>query len=428
MLKGVTPLLFGGLSVLLVPVRNNRNTEHILCGENITLPSKTWVEIPVEAAFRFKNDPGLTFDWSVLNKQAIDKEGDTRHIAIVTPVNPNEGYGLGGLMAITAMQMRGIKVHLEKKNPPNRDQIKKHYPDVYDLIDKPSVITKWGFAHTWPPDFGLLNAAHRIGWTMWEAVRLPRNWLPNLELVERLIVPTEGQVEIFRKNFAGPIDVIPYGIDFRHWTQCNRPDRDTFTFLCWGRLTARKCPIDLIECFWRAFPNNKDVRLVLKTREGDLGSGRIKFKINDPFNRITVIDENWTVEQMVKLAHDADCGVFLSHGEGFGLPAVQAMATGLPVILSNHSGQSDFANKRYNYPVGLDPKTPFEPSPLGFGAYDQIDWWLSDYEQTIDLMKQVYEKRKDAKKKGAKAAVWVREKFSMENMADKLAEYIKALD
>jgi glycosyltransferase involved in cell wall biosynthesis len=418
---------------LLVPVRNNHRVEHILCGTGITLPPGQWTGVPAEVAFRFSKDPYLTFDWDTLKEQAIDWEGDKRHITVVTPINPSEGYGLGGCTIIRALDMAGVIPHLDRSNSPFRDVVSKKYPAVAAAIDREQPVTRWGIGHTWPPDFGVVNTAHRIGWSMWEATTLPRSWLPHLSLIDRLIVPTKGQVEVFRPDFKGPIDVIPYGIEFENWTAIDRPERDTFTFVLWGRLSARKCPIELVECFWKAFggdrdPNHvKDVRLILKTRQGDLGTGQIRYRINDP--RITVIDAEWDVSQMVQLAHDADCGVFLSHGEGFGLPAVQAMATGLPVILSDHSGQSEFANSRYNYPVGLDPHTPYTLSPLGKGTGgENLDWWEPDYQQAVETMRHVYHNREEAKKKGAKAASWVRKKFSLEKMSEKLGEYIKRLD
>ena len=420
------------MEVLLstVPVYNNGKVPIKLASTDIVLPSKQWVDVPFRIALAHRKNPEITTAWKEAHKRAIDWEGSNRHIAIVTPYNPFDGYGLGGCHTIAGLDGNGFTLHMNNPVTHFKDVLAEKYPKVLEVAARPDVLTLWGIAHLQPKYFGDVWAVNRIGWTMFEARTIPKAWVSYCDLVEMLIVPSSSQIAIFRDSGVNlPIKVIHEGIDFNAYAYVERPIRDTFTIVTWGRLSSRKCPIELVECFWRAFPSQKypDARLVLKTRDECLGAGKGIPRFNDP--RITVIDENWDLKRLVELVHQADCGVFLSHGEGFYQPPVQAMATGLPVIVVDHSGSADFAHSKYNYPIGLDPKNPYSPSPLGqaYGEQDQLEWWEPDYDQVVETLQYVYHHREEAQKKGVRASKWVRQRFSIQSMIDKLASLLRSL-
>jgi glycosyltransferase involved in cell wall biosynthesis len=414
---------------MMVPAYNGTANGLLLAGTGITLPSRQWREVPLEVALRHSCDQDIVYDWQAAREQALDREGETRHINLISPLSPMDGYGLVGIHAIQALESRGFTVHLSLNQTRWASYYRDHYPWMEGILHRPMVVTKWGLAHVQPFDFFRLIAARKVGWTMWECTRLPIAWKEHFDLIEQLIVPTKGQLAIFRDSgLKLPITVIPDGIDFEAFEPIERPERDTFTFITWGRLSSRKCPAELVHCFTRGFPaqDYPAVRLILKTRKGDLGMGQIMPRFGD--SRIRVINAEWDLGRLVSLCHETDCAVFISHGEGFGQPAVQAMATGLPVILSNHSGQSDFADERYNYPIGLDPKTPYTPSPMGDEFGEKLSWWEPDLDQTIEAMRHVYHHQEEARAKGQRAAAWVRRRFSIPAMATKLAKLLRELD
>src|ERR1019366_4544938 len=57
---------------------------------------------------------------------------------------------------------------------------------------------------------------------------------------------------------------------------------------------------------------------------------------------------------MPRLYASADCFVLPTRGEGFGLPAIEAGACGLPVITTNYSGQTDFLTNDNSYLLQID--------------------------------------------------------------------------
>jgi glycosyltransferase involved in cell wall biosynthesis len=264
---------------------------------------------------------------------------------------------------------------------------------------------------------------------MWEATLLPDQWSLYANKADGLIVPSAGQVPIFRDSgYEGPIYTVVDGIEMDTFQYVERPERDTFTFFTWGRLSSRKCPWEILSCFSEAFDGVKDVRLVMKTRDHEFGAGRTVGIPEIRDSRITAVDADWSRKQLTDALFNADCAVFMSHGEGSMNPPVQAMATGLPVIGPNHSGCSVWANSKYCYPVGLDKHAPLVASPMGMRNGKVLEWWNMDRGEMIQTMRYVYEHQKEAKKKGKAAAAWVRRRHSVDNMLDELIGVLGGLD
>jgi len=119
----------------------------------------------------------------------------------------------------------------------------------------------------------------------------------------------------------------------------------------------RKNPGAIIEAFSKAFPNKKDVKLILKVSHSKAywhpRIGKITEQLNqlilliDKYrlrDSVIIIEEPLSMNDFMALINISDCYISLHRGEGFGLGMFRAMFCGKPVIATKYSGNMEFMN------------------------------------------------------------------------------------
>ena len=336
-----------------------------------------------------------------------------------------DGYAVVGEATLHAALMASISVAVQPCWFVERGDL---LPETHRLIDEPiTEVYQVGVCVAPPRFFVGLPTQVRVGWTMWETTdfRIGRpEWEENLarSRLDLLLVPTPWLVAVYEESGWIPagcrVRCVPFAIP-QAYQFIKRPERETFTVATWGALSRRKGVAEAIEAFTKAFPLEQypDCRLWLKTKVGVLGhtiGGQpLPVDLSDP--RIEVFDEMWPVSRMQGFLYEADCGLFLSYGEGVGVPAREALATGLPTVLAAHSGHEVIADNRYMWPV---------PTMRMVNSDDQGGlWWQPDVDAAVEALREIYDGRKAAMCKAAKGARWFHETWGPERVArDLMAE------
>jgi glycosyltransferase involved in cell wall biosynthesis len=281
--------------------------------------------------------------------------------------------------------------------------------------------------------FERVSGQYRIGYTMLETTGIPPEWARQCNLMDEIWAPSPFNAWTFRRSgVTAPIRVMPLGlIDTNYFNPEIKgyPIEGCFAFLSVFEWGERKAPEALLRAFNRTFQDDEPVVLVCKYFNSDPGVSPqqiIESLQLDPKGGRIVFSENDLVPyyQISQLYRSVDCFVLPTRGEGWGMPILEAMACGLPVIASYWSAQQYFMTDANSYPlqvqlVDAEAKCPYY---LGF------KWADPDEMHLARLLRHVYEHPEEAKQKGARAAQDVAEKWSLPVTGMRMRERLKAID
>lgn len=248
---------------------------------------------------------------------------------------------------------------------------------------------------------------------------LPDSWVRILNRAGAVWAPSQWCKDNFeRSGVVRPMFVSGYGImpDVFNWVDRDF-DSGPFTFLAWGgRVFDRKNVMMTIKTFGKL--NLPDSRLVVK-----LSTGRIKNIKSDRDIRVCYGElPDWELAMFLYRPH---CLVYPSCAEGFGLMPLEAMATGLPVILTDYSGMQEYMTDETCIPLRVKKIVDAELTNKMFGS--EALWAQPDEDDLADKMIWAYENRDTIKEIGRKASEYVIKNWTWREVGIKAKAELLAL-
>jgi len=212
-----------------------------------------------------------------------------------------------------------------------------------------------GVAQQWPPRFDAPAHGPFVLFQPWEFGAIPERWAREIRRsVDEVWVPSEATREAFLASRLGAdlVHVIPNGVDLERFT----PHGDTFAlaeagtvFLFVGGTIHRKGIDVLLAAYGSAFTSSDDVCLVVKSFGGQTvyrGMGAeqelARFSQTPRTPRLVVCEDDISYADIPALYRGADVLVQPYRAEGFCLPALEALACGLPVIVTAGGPTDEF--------------------------------------------------------------------------------------
>lgn len=221
-----------------------------------------------------------------------------------------------------------------------------------------------------PNEWDTRLAAKNVGITAGvETTICNPTWVKCINSMHRVIVPSAFVKSTFEKSGTlnnGGNDVVVIPESFIDEILGDPPplamDFTTkFNFLTVGQITGRSSEEDrknlfnLLKWFSESFRSRDDVGLIIKTNNGretkmdrmlttDVINQTLRLVRKGNFPRIHLIHGSMDDAEIAGLYKHPSVRAFvtLTRGEGFGLPILEAAASGLPVIATNWSGHLDF--------------------------------------------------------------------------------------
>jgi len=288
------------------------------------------------------------------------------NIKITTALDVRDGYGYIGQSLALALDELGHKVWVnpikvwyseDQLNPRIKELMRPIVPEFELLIMYP--VHKFNEVHTKSAII-----------TMYEAHHCPTQWVKALN---RLGVPIFAPSKFVQDMFVDsgvnvPVHHLQLGIDTEFYKKrLRRYPEKTFRFLTVGKMEPRKNVNITTWAFQEAFRNNENVELVIKTRERFLPKEVKEAAKTD--KRITIIEKTMTERELLDLYYSCHCFIYPSRGEGFAFPPRNAVATGMPTIVTNWSALSeiDVALK-----IPVKKMSPMHPCGFSYGEENEL--------------------------------------------------------
>ena len=249
----------------------------------------------------------------------------------------------------------------------------------------------------------LFTGRRNIGWWPWELPVWPVAWDPVLSLVDEIWASSQFTQQAYAaavdralpaderpKVRLMPLPVSVARIESTPRRRLGLPTR-AFLFLFvfdFNSTIARKNPLAAITAFRRAFPEDCDVGLVIKTMNGQAhpaASRKLRAACTeDP--RIKLLDHTLRRGEVLGLMANCDAYLSLHRSEGFGRTLAEAMLVGKPVIATDFSGSADFLDASTGYPVRWRRKVVRAGEYPFVSATDHAWWAEPDLEHAASQM------------------------------------------
>lgn len=271
------------------------------------------------------------------------------------------------------------------------------------------------------------------------------HWYHNLQLVDEIWVPNlDSKTNLVNDGFdQNKIRVINHAFSMSDYVD-NRQriifdhKNHTFKFYFICEIDDRKNLETIIRCFHSEFHSSEPVSLILKIKrsginEKSLRDGIIKlcdeikthmrlYKNIKDYNHEIIITEDFTDEQMKILHQSCDCYVGPTHGEGWGIPAFDAMCYGNTPICSNEGGPKEFIdahNKNTGYLInGMMGICNHRNAAFNDIFTANHHWFIPNEKEIKMAMRYYYENRGSKKQDGLEQG----KKFSYENVGNTIKE------
>src|SRR5579859_6258060 len=138
-------------------------------------------------------------------------------------------------------------------------------------------------------------------------------------------------------------------------------------------------------------------------------------------------DADLPLHQMAGLYTAADCLVQPYRGEGFCLPAVEAMACGIPVVVPTGGPTDDFVDESVGWRV-LAQRRPMGGNRVGIFECVGEPWMLEVApEDLARLLRHIAANPEEAKRRGQAGVARVREGWTWHHAANVAIQQIQAL-
>lgn len=287
---------------------------------------------------------------------------------------------------------------------------------------------------------------YHIGRVFWETDCLPEDFArPLQEHCQEIWTGSEFNAAAIRKaGVTKPIYIIPQAIDTTVTAEDLPPYitavDGSYRFYSVFEWTLRKNPLALLEAYWREFEHEEGVSLTIKTYvdnftpdkrieiDTDIQNLKVKLGLAN-YNPVHLFRNLMDRRQIYRFHRSFDCFVSAHRGEGWGLPQMEALLLGKPVISTSCGGIHEYLKDELDALL-----VPYDLVPVSGNSRNQR--WYSSNQNWANVripelraaMRKAFENQDGAAAMGHNASELLQEQFSPAAVGEKMKQRFRERD
>jgi glycosyltransferase involved in cell wall biosynthesis len=367
------------------------------------------------------------------------------NIKYTSPATDYSGYGEASRHDIAALHSAGVQV---------KTQIPKYTLEIANFGRLGELVTSLQnnpidyniqILHTTPNVYPAYMEAQKyhIGRAFWETDKVPLDFAIPLQMMDEIWTGSQfNKQAMINAGVTKPIYIIPEAIDIiaPQAQPYIIPFEKSYKFYSIFEWTERKNPTALLEAYFLEFQNDENVTLTLKTyvdnftpdkkAEIRMMVRKIKNRLNLPkYPPVSIYGNLMDRHQIYRFHNTFDCFVSSHRGEGWGIPQMEAMLMGRPIISTNCGGIHEYLKD------GVDALLiPYKLIPLQQNSRNR-QWYTPDQKWAdCDVsvlrkhMRFVFENQDKAREIGNAGKQTVQQKFSFTAVGDMMKTRLEQIE
>lgn len=257
---------------------------------------------------------------------------------------------------ISILDKLGHNVHVKPFGPLMLDSRSRLDSEIKTIIEKHN--NEYKDPNSFKPDIRIIQAVPPVGLDIlkikddipsifmyaWEGIHLPCEFKEAIELADHCITFCKLQYNVYKNDIGDDnISWIPHVVLNRHKfnknTKQKKYNQKGYVFLSVFEWNERKDPTSLLKAFLHEFEHSENANLVMKIMGANEDQVKKQIeKIQDGMRLVKVPPNIVPVftylsdSDLMKLYKEADCYVNTARGEGFGIPLIESLFLGTPII------------------------------------------------------------------------------------------------
>lgn len=279
------------------------------------------------------------------------------------PVHKASGLGIASRAYVQALRRQGVNVKVGNASRTNgsgwgkKILIYHHSPHTINFRKERAYF-----------DHIILN-------TVWETSRIPNRWIPYMNRFDAVCVPSiHNKKAMLNSGVRVPIYIVPHGVNTRKYTPSNRKIslqdyNSRFAFISVFGFQHRKNPEALLRAYWEEFSAADHVVLMIKTNgyaaheneqwiKNRIWNYKQRLGIRKQTAPIILTARHLNSQQLKGIYTRGQAFVLPTRGEGVGLPFLESLASGTPVITTGWGGHMDFLTRNNSFLVPYKLRNP----------------------------------------------------------------------